>query len=158
MNLSPHFSLAEMTRSEAATRKGFDNTPNQEQTENLKALCANILEPIRAAVGKPIRVNSGFRGEKANASIGGSKTSQHCKGEAADIEVDGFDNLAMAKKIIELKLPFDQMIVEGYDAKSGDPNSGWIHVSHKRSGAQRGEVLTATFIKGKASYSSGLPK
>lgn len=156
MNISPHFSLAEVTRSEAAARRGFDNTPNPEQIENLKALFNNVVEPVRADIGKPIRINSAFRGEKANAAVGGAKTSQHCKGEAADLEIDGFDNLELAKRIIALKLPFDQLIVEAY--KPGDPNSGWIHVSHKRGGPQRGQVLTATFVNGKAVYTAGLPK
>jgi len=154
MQLTKNFNVAELSRSEAATRKGVDNTPTPEAIENLRALAEKVLQPLRDAMGKPMRVNSAYRGPEANKAVGGSKTSQHMTGEAADIEFDGFDNKALAQKIVDLKLPFDQLILEGY--KAGDPNSGWVHVSHKRGGSQRGEVLTATFAGGKASYSKGL--
>lgn len=154
MQLSKNFNLTEMTRSEAAARGGFDNTPPPEAVENLRALCVNVLQPLRDAMGRAMRVNSGYRGPDANRAVGGSATSQHCKGEAADIEFDGFDNKLLAQKIIELRLPFDQLILEGY--KAGDPNSGWVHVSHRRDGPQRGQVLTATFQKGKAIYTQGI--
>lgn len=154
MNLSAHFTLAEMTRSEAATRAGVDNTPPPEAVEALKALCEKVLEPLRVAMGKPMRVNSAYRGPKANAAVGGSKTSQHMTGEAADIEFDGFDNKKLAQKIIDMKLPFDQIILEFY--KDGDPNSGWVHVSHKKGGPQRGQVLRAVTEDGKTKYLQGL--
>ena len=152
--LSPHFTLAELTRSEAATRMGLDNTPTPDAVENLRALCEQVLEPLRVAIGKPLRVNSGYRGPLANTAVGGSNTSQHSKGEAADVEVDGMDNTQLAKKIIELKLPFDQLIAEFVDPDR--PGSGWIHVSHKRSGPQRGQVLRAVALKGKTAYLPGL--
>ena len=152
--ISPHFSVAELSRSEAAARNGIDNTPDAEALENLRALCDNVLEPLRAAVGKPLRVNSAYRGPKANAAVGGSKTSQHSKGEAADIEVDGMDNAQLAKKIVALKLPFDQLILEFIDPLV--PGSGWVHVSHKRSGPQRGQVLRAVALKNKTAYLPGL--
>jgi hypothetical protein len=152
--LSPHFTLAELTRSEAATRMGLDNTPSPDVIVNLRALCEKVLEPLRVAIGKPLRVNSGYRGPLANTAVGGSNTSQHSKGEAADIEVDGMDNTQLAKKIIELKLPVDQLILEFVDADR--PGSGWIHVSHKRSGPQRGQVLRAVALKGKTAYLPGL--
>lgn len=154
MQLSKNFNLAELTRSEAAARLGFDNTPPPEAIENLKALCTHVLQPLRDAMGKPMRVNSGYRGPEANKAVGGSSTSQHCKGEAADIEFDGFDNKKLAEKIVEMKLPFDQIILEFY--KPGDPNSGWVHVSHKRGGKQRGEVLRASSKGGKTVYEKGL--
>lgn len=154
MQLSKNFNLTEMTRSEAASRGGFDNTPPPDAIESLKALCVNVLQPLRDAMGKPMRVNSAFRGEKANKAVGGSSSSQHCKGEAADIEFDGFDNKKLAEKIVEMKLPFDQIILEFY--KPGDPNSGWVHVSHKRGGKQRGEVLRAVSQNGKTVYLKGL--
>lgn len=156
MKLSAHFTLDEMIRSEAAAKRGLDNTPPPEAQENLKALCEKVLEPLRVSLGKPIKINSGFRGEAINAAVGGSKTSQHSKGEAVDIECPGFDNKQLAEKIIAMKLPFDQLILENY--KAPDPNSGWVHVSHKRVGSQRGEILTATFVDGKPVYSKGLPK
>lgn len=154
MQLTKNFKLAELTRSEAAARKGIDNTPGPEAVENLRALCEKILQPLRDAIGKPMRVNSAYRGPEANKAVGGSKTSQHLTGEAADIEFDGFDNKLLAQKIVELKLPFDQLILEFY--KDGDPNSGWVHVSHKRGGPQRGQVIRAVALKGKTAYLPGL--
>jgi zinc D-Ala-D-Ala carboxypeptidase len=91
---------------------------------------------------------------EANKAVGGSSSSQHCKGEAADIEFDGFDNKKLAQKIIDMKLPFDQLILEFY--KPGDPNSGWVHVSHKKGGKQRGEVIRAIKEDGKTKYVPGL--
>lgn len=149
--LSPHFTLAEMTR----TSVKADNTPPPDVVENLRALCVNVLEPLRVAMGKPMRVNSGYRSDAVNRAVGGSTTSQHSTGEAADIEFDGFDNLALAKKIVAMKLPFDQLICEFLVA--GDPNGGWIHVSHKRLGKQRGQILTASREGGKTVYKPGMP-
>lgn len=154
MQLTKNFNVAELSRSEAATRKGVDNTPPPEAVENLRALAEKVLQPLRDAMGQPMRVNSAYRGPAANAAIGGSKTSQHMTGEAADIEFDGFDNKLLAKKIVDLKLPFDQLILEFY--KPGDPNSGWVHVSHKRGGPQRGQVLRAANEGGKTKYLPGL--
>jgi hypothetical protein len=155
MRLSPHFTLSELTRSEAATRGGFSNAPSAEATENLKALCEVILEPVRAHFGKPIRVNSGYRGPQANAAVGGATSSQHCKGEAADFEIDSVANRDLVQAIVDLNLSFDQLILEFHVA--GDPNSGWVHCSHKRNGINRHEVLTATKVQGKTVYSKGLP-
>jgi zinc D-Ala-D-Ala carboxypeptidase len=154
MQLTKNFTVAELSRSEAATRKGVDNTPPPEAVENLRALAEKVLQPLRDAMGKPMRVNSAYRGPEANAAVGGSKTSQHMTGEAADIEFDGFDNKLLAKKIVDMKLPFDQIILEFY--KPGDPNSGWVHVSHKRGGPQRGQVLRAVSEAGKTKYLPGL--
>ena len=152
--LSPNFTVGELSRSEAAARKGVDNTPTPEAIENLRALCEKVLQPLRDAMGKPMRINSAYRGPEANAAVGGSKTSQHMTGEAADVEFDGFDNKKLAQKIVDMKLPFDQLILEFY--KPGDPNSGWVHVSHKRGGPQRGQVLRAVSAGGKTVYEKGL--
>jgi zinc D-Ala-D-Ala carboxypeptidase len=149
--LSKNFSLAELTKTSAKA----DNTPSAEQIENLRALCVNVLQPLREAMGRPMRVNSGFRSDAVNRAVGGSSTSQHSRGEAADIEFDGFDNLALGLKIMDMKLPFDQLIFEFL--VPGDPNGGWIHVSHKRSGKQRGQVLTASRVGGKTVYTPGPP-
>jgi hypothetical protein len=154
VQLSPHFTVAELSRSEAAARRGIDNTPDAEALENLRALCVNVLEPLRAAVGKPLRIISAYRGPKANAAVGGSKTSQHMTGEAADVEVDGMDNNQLAKLVVSLKLPFDQLIAEFVEPSV--PGSGWVHVSHKRGGPQRGQVLRAVALKGKTAYLPGL--
>ena len=154
MQLSKNFSLAELTRSEAATRRGIANTPPPDAVENLRALCEKVLQPLRDEMGRAMRVNSAYRGPEANKAVGGSKTSQHMTGEAADIEFDGFDNTALAQKIIDLKLPFDQLIAEFVDPAV--PGSGWVHVSHKRGGPQRGQVLRAMSRGGKTVYLQGL--
>jgi zinc D-Ala-D-Ala carboxypeptidase len=148
------FPLDSLTRSDVATRKGLDNTPDTTQTENLRALWLNVLEPLAACVGKPLRINSGFRSPEVNKEIGGAKNSQHMRGYAADIEVDGFDNKQLAALVLELKLPFDQLILEHHTP--GIANSGWVHVSHVRDGVQRGSVLHSTFVKGKAAFGQGL--
>lgn len=150
MKLSPHFSLAEMTKSQTAERKGIDNTPNAEQVENLKQLCLNVLEYIRIHYNKPVTVNSGFRCKKLNTATGGSKKSQHMTGQAADIEIAGVDNLDLAKWIMN-NLNFDQLICEFY--KPGIPDSGWVHVSWNTKG-NRKQVLTID----KNGTRSGLPK
>ena len=154
MQLTKNFSLVELTRSEAATREGLDNTPTPAVVENLRALTENILQPLRDAMGQPMRVNSAYRGPEANAVVGGSKSSQHMSGQAADIEFDGFDNRLLAKKIVDMKLPFDQIILEFY--RAGQPNSGWVHVSHRRGGPQRGQLLHAVREEGKTKYLPGL--
>ncbi|CAB4141370.1 Peptidase M15A, C-terminal [uncultured Caudovirales phage] len=119
MKLSEHFSLEELTVSETAARKGLDNTPDNDALFDLKRL-ALFLEEIRTAVGKPLRINSAYRAPEVNASVGGSKTSQHCKGQAADIRVTGMTPDQVVQAIITAKLPFDQVIRE-FDS--------WTHVS-----------------------------
>jgi zinc D-Ala-D-Ala carboxypeptidase len=117
MQLTKNFSLAELT----VTGKPFDNTPNAKQIESLRALAENILQPLRDEIGRPIRVTSGFRSEKVNAAVKGSKTSQHKRGEAADIKVAGMTARQVALTIVAMGLPFDQVINE-YDS--------WVHVSY----------------------------
>lgn len=150
MKLSEHFSLSEMTKSQAAERKNIDNTPDTEQLESLKALCTNVLEYIRIHYNKSITINSGFRSKKLNTLIGGSKNSQHTKGQAADIEISGVDNLDLAVWIAN-NLNFDQLICEFYTP--GIPDSGWVHVSWNNTGSQRKQVLTVD----KNGTKSGLP-
>lgn len=149
MKLSQNFTLSEMTKSQTGERKGIDNIPNSEEIEALKALCVNVLEKIRTHFGKPITINSGFRCAKLNKAIGGSKTSQHVKGEAADIEISGIDNLTLAKWIKD-NLQFDQLICEFYTP--GVPDSGWVHVSWSRT-KNKNQVLTINRTGTKA----GLP-
>lgn len=156
MKLSPHFTLKELTKSDYAARKGISNDPPPEVIENLKALCENVLEPLRVAVATPVSISSGYRSPAVNKAIGGNPKGQHPLGEAADFEVFGFDNKLLAEKIISMELPFDQLILELY--VPGQPNSGWLHVSHKRNGTNRAEVLTATkAANGKMAYTKGLP-
>jgi putative chitinase len=151
--LSQHFSLKEMTRSETATRKGIDNTPNATHLANLQLLCQNILEPVRNHFKKPIQINSAYRGPKLNAAVGGSAKSQHCNGEAVDFEIDGMSNYELAKWVAE-NLNFDQVILEFYDPKEG-PNSGWVHASYSSTGKQRKSILTAIMVNGKTVYKPG---
>lgn len=142
MNLSPNFTLAEFTKSQTAARRGISNQPTEAHIEAMKLLCANVLEPLRAAVGGTIVLNSGYRSGALNRAIGGSTKSQHSRGEAADIERPGISNMELCRRIIALRLPFDQLILEDY--QPGVPGAGWVHVSHSASGRQRGQVLTAT--------------
>ena len=126
MKLTPHFSLSELTKSQTALRMGLDNNPNEEQMESLLALCENVLEPVRVHWDKPVVVNSGFRALPVNRAIGSKDTSQHAKGEAADIEIPGVDNQDLYRWIAQA-LEFDQLILEFY---TGEPASGWVHVSY----------------------------
>ncbi len=152
--LSKNFSLKELTYSSTAIRKGIDNTPNFEQVINLTHLAINILQPVRDYHGSTT-ISSGLRVLELNRAVGSSDTSQHRKGEAADMECPGVDNLELAKWMAK-NLEFDQIILEGYE--EGDTNSGWIHASYRADGKNRKKLTTATFIKGKAKYTNGLPK
>lgn len=154
MQLTKHFSVSELSRSEAAIRKDIDNTPPPEAVENLRALAENVLQPLRDKLGKPLRVNSAYRNHAVNQAIGSSSSSQHTKGEAADIEFPGVDTKALASLIVSLGLPFDQLILEFYTP--GDPRSGWVHVSHKRGGPQRKEIMRAVKQNGRTLYLKGL--
>ncbi len=129
MNLSPHFTLAEMLDSGTASRMGYFEQfePKPEIIENLRALCMNILEPLRMSLGVPIVVTSGYRCPRLNRKIGGAATSQHRLGQAADIQAVGVSNQEIYERILALKLPIDQLIREFPD-QSGEPR--WIHVSH----------------------------
>jgi hypothetical protein len=139
MQLSRFFTLAELTRSDTAQREGIPNQPAQAQIEQLRAMCSAVLDPLREAVGRPLRVTSGYRGPALNARIGGSATSQHSQGQAADVQAPGLDVLELFKTVIRLGLPFDQVI---YEAQSASVK--WVHVSH-RPGANRGEIRVAEF-------------
>ena len=125
MNLSTHFTLDELTVSETADRKGLDNTPDAAALENLKRLAA-FLEQVRSLVGKPIHINSAYRAPAVNASVGGSKTSQHCLGLAADLRVRDMTPDQVVRAIKGSVLVYDQLIREFSDPKKG---GGWTHVS-----------------------------
>jgi zinc D-Ala-D-Ala carboxypeptidase len=126
MNLTPHFTLDEMLKSQTALRRGLDNSPEPKQLENLLTLCEKVLEPIRVHWAKPVVINSGFRSLLVNRAVGSKDSSQHARGEAADIEIPGIDNLALYYWIAE-EIDFDQLILEFY---TGEPSSGWVHVSY----------------------------
>jgi zinc D-Ala-D-Ala carboxypeptidase len=153
MNLSPNFTLKELTRSDAATRLGLDNQPNDEALENLKLLCEKVLQPVRDHFGKSVTVNSGYRSPESNAAVGGSKTSDHCKGQACDLEIDGIPNPELAQWIMD-NLEYTQLILEFY-VPGGDPNAGWVHVSYDPNNLKKQE-LTAVRVAGKTQYLQGL--
>lgn len=136
--LSPSFTLEELTFSQTAARQGIANRPDASQIRALTDLCGNVLQPLRDAVALPISITSGYRSSKLNRAIGGSHTSQHMDGEAADIVCFGLQTKKLFKSVIELNLPFDQLIYEG------GRQSIWVHVSFvPRNG--RGQILAATF-------------
>ena len=130
-----YFTLEELTRSQTAKEKGIDNTPTDEQIKNLVQLVEHVLDPLRTAYGKPINVTSGFRCKELNKAIGGSETSQHTKGEAADIvPKERKDLKSLFRLILTENLPFDHLIFE---------RCTWIHVSMRGNKQfQRGEILT----------------
>ena len=138
MNLSKNFTLAELTRSQTATRKGIRNTPNEVEVAALRELAINILQPVRDHFDLPVRISSGYRSVMLCVAIGSKTSSQHARGEAADFEVPGVANIEVARWI-EKELVFDQLILEFY--KPEVPDSGWIHCSYKK-GPCRKQVLT----------------
>lgn len=152
MNLTTNFSLVEMVKSETALRHGLDNTPGEVEIENLRVLCEKVLQPVRDHYGRGVKVNSGFRHPEVNAAVGGSKTSDHCKGQAADIEIPGVPNAELAKWISE-NLQFTQVILEFYTP--GVPDSGWVHVSYNPADLKK-QQLTASRVDGKTVYTPGL--
>ena len=152
MNLTANFSLHELTKSETALRMGLDNTPDDEATENLRLLCEKVLQPVRDHYGKGVKVNSAYRSPESNAAVGGSKTSDHCKGMAADIEIPGVPNADLAQWIMD-NLEYTQLILEFYTP--GIPDSGWVHVSYDPNNLKKQE-LTATKVAGKTTYLPGL--
>jgi len=158
MQLSEHFTLAELTRSQTAERQGIDNTPSDEDIVKLSTLCVVGLEAVRSLVKQPVYVSSGYRSSALNAAIGGSSTSQHCcNGEcaAADIEVWGLANIRLAQTIADSDIPFDQLILE-YPSPT-DPQAGWVHVSMLTDGATpRRQVLSAVKRDGRTVYEAGL--
>lgn len=138
--LSPHFSLREMTYSQLAERLKIPNVPPLEVVTNLTALCKNILEPLRLSVG-PLHISSGYRGPVLNRRVGGASKSQHVLGQAADCECFSIGTRTLALRVLKLKLPFDQLILEY--ASTDDPQAGWVHLSYVRNGKNRGQVLRA---------------
>ena len=134
MNLSQNFTLEELTRSEAAARNSWDNTPNEAEIENLKRLAA-LLQDVKAAVGgKPVIINSGFRSKQVNDAVGSNDRSQHRLGCAADLRVPGMTPRQVVEACIEAKVPFDQIILE-FDS--------WTHISvpNTHDAAPRGSKL-----------------
>lgn len=139
--LSSNFTIGELIRSEAAERHGIDNFPDSDDVINaLQELAINVLEPIRSEFG-PFRPNSGYRSQKVNALVGSKSTSQHTKGQAADIEVPGIHNIELAKWISKY-LDFDQLLLEF--VQEDEPAAGWVHVSYVSHERNRRQVLRVT--------------
>ncbi len=132
--MAKYFSISEMIRSETAAVRRIDNTPSHDVTRRLNALMDDCLDPARELWGRPIGVNSGYRSLALNAAVGGAASSQHMKGEAADITTGSVaDNLQLFERIAASAIPFDQLI---------DENRGrWIHISYRADGKNRRQVL-----------------
>ena len=147
--ISEHISYKEGVYSTTATRRGIDNVPNIEQLSNMRLLAEEVFEPLRAYVGGPIKINSFFRCPELNTAIGGSSSSQHCKGQAIDID-DTFGNMTNAEMYHWIKdnLDFDQMIWEFGD----DDNPDWVHISYVSQDENRNRCLKAYRKEGKTKY------
>lgn len=152
MQLSKYFTLAELTPSSTAKRLGIKNEPTPAHLECLKGLATNVLDKVREHFDKPIWISSGYRCKALNdATPGSSATSQHCSGEAADLDQDGRGTGVSNKMVFDYikdHLNFDQLIYEyGTDA-----NPDWVHVSWESTGKQRKQVLRCTRVNGKPVY------
>jgi len=147
--ISKHVSYKEGIHSNTAIRRGIDNTPDSEQLDNMETIAENIFEPLRQYVEGPIKINSFFRSSDLNKAIGGSRTSQHCKGQAMDID-DTFGKMTNAEMYhwIKENLDFDQMIWEFGD----DDNPNWIHVSYVSAEKNRNRCLKAYKENKKTKY------
>lgn len=151
MQLSKHLSLAEVTRSDSAKRNGISNEPTPAHLENFKLLAEKVFEPIREHFKVPIHISSGYRSAALNKKIGGSLTSQHCSGEAIDIDMDGSASgvtNAQVFNYIKDNLNFDQLIWEFGTSSNPD----WVHVSYESTGKQRKQILKAVKAGGATKY------
>jgi len=149
MSISKHISYKEGVYSRTATRLGIKNNPNAEQMKNMIAIAEEVFEPLRMWVGGPIKINSFFRSPELNKAIGGSGKSQHCHGQAIDLD-DTFGRATNAEmyEFIKKHLDFDQMIWEFGD----DENPDWVHVSYVSEEENRNRCLKAYKEKGKTHY------
>lgn len=152
MNLSEHLTLKEVTSSNTAKRLGISNEPTPEHLNNLKLLAEKVFEPIRKHFDKPIKVSSGYRSKELNSvTPGASLTSQHCSGEALDLDQDDMPTGVTNKMVfnyIKDNLNFDQLIYEF----GTDSNPDWVHVSYESTGKQRKQILRAVRVNGKTTY------
>jgi hypothetical protein len=149
--LSRNFTLAELCKSELAIRRNIDNTPSEKVKNNLQILVTNILQPLRDKFG-PVTITSGYRSPAVNTAVGGSPVSDHCLGMAADIEIVGIDNKALAEYIRD-NFKFTQLILEFY--VDDVPDSGWVHVSYDEKDLKC-NVLRAVKENGKTVYHKGI--
>ena len=151
MKLSEHLDLSEVIRSESAKRNGISNMPIEQHIANFKLLAEKVFEPLRNYFRCPIHISSGYRSIELNRAVKGSATSQHCTGEAIDIDMDGTPNGVTNKMIfnyIKDNLEFDQLIWEFGTSENPD----WVHVSYESTGKQRKQVLKAIRINGSTQY------
>lgn len=151
MKLSNYVSLAEVTKSDTAKRKGISNEPTPEHLENLKTICTEVFDKVREHFGVPIYISSGYRSAALNKAIGGSSTSDHNLGRALDLDQDGHGNGVTNMDVFNFivnNLEFDQLIAEG---SNGDGDMNWVHVGYRK-GANRKQILIAIFTGGKAKY------
>lgn len=145
IKLSENFNLGEFVK----TSTGIDNIPTPEAIENLKALVTNVLQPLRTYINKPIRITSGYRSPAVNAAVSGSSTtSQHMKGQAADIQIDGMTNQQIIDTVRMLKLPYDQIIDEQLRG------SKWIHVSYSKTNNRKAWLTARDKTGGGTQYST----
>ena len=150
MKISEHLDLSELIRSESAKRNGISNMPTEAHIANFKVLAEKVFEPIRNHFRCPIHISSGYRSEALNKAIGGSSTSQHSKGQAVDVDMDGSPNGVTNKMVFDYikdNLEFDQLIWEF----GSDSNPDWVHVSYSE-GKNRNQKLKAIKSNGKTSY------
>ena len=159
MKISPNLTLSEITRSDTAKRQGIDNTPTFDHLENFKLLAEKVFEPIRVHFNVPIFISSGYRSKELNKAMGGASkivngvyvpTSQHCKGQAMDIDMDGINSEVTNKMVFDFikdNLEFDQLIWEF----GTDLNPDWVHVSYAKTG-NRKQKLKAVRSGGKTTY------
>lgn len=131
MNLTKNFTLEELIYSDTAKQYGIDNTPDDTAIANLKALCENVLQPIRDKLGKPMNITSGYRCAALNSKVKGAANSQHLKGQAADFTVSGYTPVKLVLLIQDYGVEFDQLINEYND---------WVHVSYNK-GSNRNQPL-----------------
>lgn len=151
MKLSQHLSLSEVTRSESAKRNGISNMPTEQHIANFKLLAEKVFEPVRLHFGVPIHISSAYRSIELNRVVKGSLTSQHCTGEAIDVDMDGSPSGVTNKMVFDYikdNLEFDQLIWE-FGTKE---NPDWVHVSYESTGKQRKQVLRAVRVNGKTTY------
>ena len=141
-----YFTWGELTRSGTAADLGIDNSPPAAAQVELQALVARVLDPLRAALGRPVAVTSGYRSVALNQAIGGAQESQHMVGQAADVKVVGIAAVDLARRVRQLRLPVDQAI--WYDVARG----GQLHLSHRSDGRNRGEYLHAPASGGFVSW------
>ena len=144
MRLTRNFTYEELRRSDVAERRGINNSPRTKEEEkrvieNLKALCMEVLQPLRDFLGKPVVISSGYRCAELNKAVGGVRNSQHMKGEAADIHVEITEHLLKIMHFIMDETDFDQVIWERNRA-----GTQWVHVSYKREGVNRHQVVSSS--------------